>query len=244
MVYQTSSNKTIPSYEKEGLRQEAFGIDAGRVHVQQLLAIDKLECYRNPGAEISLYAPDDPLTINAHKDRCLQVTTVVDFDSNFQSSEYLQLILEFYTDDFGDGERTKQWTNKRSPFLSYIQTPSSMLIRYRLELTSQLPSADIISSSAHQRGDTFGVAPSGPTDVISFNLAAISFIGGLCFGSGWMQILITSDNFSSSSSWKDFRVGSTFSFNGCSLLRSSMDGDPVLDAVASFQKLKSDILAA
>ena len=51
---------------------------------------------------------------------------------------------------------------------------------------------DIISSSAHQRGEDFGVAPSGPIPVISFNLAATSLIVGLFSGSGCKHCFINS----------------------------------------------------
>lgn len=59
-----------------------------------------------------------------------------------------------------------------------------MQIYSGFNFTDQLASVDRISSSAHQRGDSFGVAPSGPIAVISFNLAAISLIVGLSLGSG------------------------------------------------------------
>lgn len=72
----------------------------------------------------------------------------------------------------------------------------------------QVASTDKISSSAHQSGESLGVAWSGEITITSLNLEVTSFIVGLCLGSGWMQSWITSQITSSSLFLKDMRLGS------------------------------------
>lgn len=73
----------------------------------------------------------------------------------------------------------------------------------------QLASTDRISSSAHQSGESLGVAASGEIAITALNLEVTSFMVGLLLGSGLMQAwMISQMIFSSSSLWV-FKLGST-----------------------------------
>lgn len=78
-----------------------------------------------------------------------------------------------------------------------------------VQLNTQAASADKISSSAHHRGESLGVAASGDISMTCLNFAITSFIEALFLGSCSMQLWITSRTISSSLSLKDFNVGST-----------------------------------
>lgn len=78
----------------------------------------------------------------------------------------------------------------------------------RKNLGAQVASTDKISSSAHQRGDSLGVAWSGDMAITSLNLPVISLIEGLCLRSGLMQSMMISQMMSSSLFLKFLRVGS------------------------------------
>lgn len=86
------------------------------------------------------------------------------------------------------------WQSSRkipSTFKKYTRKKEKALIITVAASCIQLASVDIISSSAHQRGDNFGIAPSGSIPVISLNLTQTSFIVDLCLRSGLVHDLIT-----------------------------------------------------
>lgn len=67
-------------------------------------------------------------------------------------------------------------------------------------------SADKISSSAHQREESLGVAASADTLITFRSLDITSFTVGLFLGSCWMHSWTISQITSSSSFLKDFKV--------------------------------------